>query len=189
MTLRTVPRRLLALVLPLAACSSGQLPPGAALAISPATRTIDIVERLDGNGRCRIDANNHVDLPIVVSLRDAQGSPIGDTVLDVYVDFAANTFSGYPVLALYRDRNGNGVVDEATELVSGPEDGIARVATSRYGGEGRLPLRANLSCAYRGGVFAVADGVSASSSIEISASEGVVGETRGDGASVAEPRS
>ena len=152
----------------LGACSTGQLPSGTTLAISPSARTIDVVERRDADDNCLFDAANHVDLPVLLALRDAQGAPIGDAEVTVYVDFAANTYGGRPVLALYDDLNGNGVVDADSELVSGAEDGVARVRTSRYGGDRALLLRANLSCPYRGEMFAFTDAVSATATIEVS---------------------
>lgn len=159
---------LAAALVALGACSSGQVPVGATLDISPEARSIDIVERRDADDRCLFDPDNHVDLPVVLALRDGQGSPIGDAELTVYVDFAANTYGGFPVLELYDDLNGNGVVDAETELVSGEDDGVARVRTSRYAGERALLVRANLSCPYRGEMFAFVDGVSATATIEVS---------------------
>ena len=160
-------------LLALGACSNEQLPVGATLDISPQARDIAVVERRDADDRCVFDPDNHVDLPVVLALRDGQGSPIGDAELTVYVDFAANTYGGFPVLALYDDLNGNGVVDAETELVSGEDDGVARVRTRRYSGERALLVRANLSCPYRGEMFAFVDGVSATATIEVS-SERVV---------------
>ena len=154
--------------LALAACSSSQLPVGATLDISPPARSIDIVERRDAEDRCLFDPADHVDLPVVLALRDGQGSPIGGAELTVYVDFAANTYGGFPVLALYDDLNGNGVVDAGTELVSGADDGAVRVTTSRFAGERTLLVRANLSCPYRAEMFAFVDGVSATATFEVS---------------------
>lgn len=147
-----------ALVL-LGACRTEQLPIGAELTISPESRTIDIVEQRDLNDVCLLNADNHVDIPLVMALRDGQGSPIGRAEISVYVDFAANTYSGFPALALYDDREGNsnGVVDSDSELISDANDAIAIVRTGRFGGDRVLLLRVNLSCAYRGTVFAFVD--------------------------------
>ena len=166
---RRPPIALAALTLALAGCSAEQLPIGATLAISPESRTVDIVERRDARGRCTIDPENHLDMPFVLTLTDGQGSPIGDTEVEVHLGFAGNSYTGYPVLALYDDRNGNGVVDAGSELVSGDGDGIARVRTSSHGGERALLVRMNLSCAYRGELFAFAGGVGASAFVEVAA--------------------
>ena len=163
----TVPAAALALAAALGACDTAQLPPGAALTITPEEQSYTVPDRRDDNGLCLIDPNLYVDLPLVFALRDAQGSPIGDAELSVYVDFGDNTYGGYPVLELYEDVNGNGVVDPESELVSGEGDEIARVRTDRYGGDAVLLLRMNLSCGYRGGVIGFVDGVSAGASFEV----------------------
>lgn len=176
-------------VLTVSGCSSEQLPSGASLSISPDARTIDIVERRAIDDPCVIDDDDHVDLPLVIALRDPQGAPIGDAVISVYVDFAANTYSGYPVLALYDDLNGNGVVDDDGERVSDSDDSIARVRTGDYSGDRALLLRVNLSCAYRGQVFAFVDGVSAMASIEVKAEGGSASVNQsGDGNQQSESR-
>jgi len=154
----------------IAGCSSGQVPGDASLSISPEERVISVMENLDSEGRCRFDPNRHVDIPMVLNLRDGQGSPIGNAEISVYVNFAANTFSGYPALALYDDTNSNGVVDD-DELISGVDDDIARVVTKEYAGDHMLLLRVNLSCAYRGTVFAFVDGANASAFVEIRAEQ------------------
>jgi len=162
----------------LAGCTSDQLPSGATLAIEPNARSFDIVERLDEDGRCRFVDGQYTDLPLVFALSDGQGAPIGNADVSVYADFAANTFAGYPALALYEDRNGNGVVDPESELVSGTADDAVRIDTDRFGGSGSLLLRVNLSCPYRGEVFAFAGGVSASASIDVIAVESIESEPR-----------
>lgn len=157
----------------LGACSmEQQLPVGATLQISPSERTLTIVDPTDENGQCFINPDNYIDWPVVLQLTDSSGAPLGQQKLSVYLDFAANTFSGYPVMALYDDRRGNsnGVVDDF-ELVSDSDDDIAIVNTDTYGGDRPLLLRINISCPFRGDVFAFADGVSASASIEVVAEE------------------
>ena len=170
-------------VLMLSACDTEQLPVGAELKISPDTRTIDIVEQRSARGSCLLFKEHYVDLPLVLALTDAQGSPIGGTDIRVYVDFAANTFSGFPALALYDDREGNsnGVIDGDSELISDANDAIATVRTGRFGGDRVLLLRVNVSCGYSGTVFAFADGVTASSSITINATNDDGEDNEGDG--------
>lgn len=163
----------------LGACSSDQLPDGATLAISPADWTWEIGERLDDDGRCRIDPERHVDLPMLLTLRDAQGSPIGDAEISVYATLAGNTYAGFPVLALYDDRDGNGVVSGDEELLSVAGDPVAVVHTDRYGGDRALLLRMNLSCRYRGSVIAFSDAASVIGSFEVAAVETVVPDPAG----------
>ena len=159
----------LVLALALGGCDSDQLPNEAALAISPSenTTTVTATATDEDSGICRIDPDYYLDVPFVIALRDGQGTPIGDAELNVHASYSANFFSGYPIMALYEDRNGNGVVDAETELVSGAEDGIARVKTSRYGGEHVILLRKNLSCAYRGYLSASIGGVHASAPVSV----------------------
>lgn len=151
----------------LSACSDNLVPASASLSITPKTHTTTIVEQQDDSGRCLFYPGNHVDIPLVMQLTTNDGSPIGDAVLNVYADFAANTYSGLPVLSLYDDMNGNGVVDEESELLSGEDDAIARVKTGRWTGSRSLLLRVNLSCAFRGEVFAFAGGVTDRAGIEV----------------------
>ena len=153
----------------LAGCSTDQLPIGSTLRISPEDRNIRIVELLDENGTCIFFDNNFVDTPVVITLVDAQQSPIGDAEVSVYLDFAENTFTGVPVLGLFRDLNGNGVIDDESEFVSGINDPIAMVRTRDFSGDSTLLLRVNLSCAFRGEMFAFVDGVTATATISVEA--------------------
>ncbi len=148
-------------------CSNDQLPSDATLSISPSSRTFEITEQLDENDNCIYFDNYTLDTPLQISLQDGSGNPIGDMELSVYADWTENTFGGgrFP-LALYRDMNGNGIIDEDLELVSGAEDDVATFRTSEFGGSATLLLRVNLSCSYRGQVFVFSDFVSAAVNIE-----------------------
>jgi len=75
--------------------------------------------------------------------------------------------TGVPALALYEDYNNNGVVDAESELVSGAEDEIAVVETDRYDGSHQMLIRVNLSCSFRGGIYAVSGASVARSSISV----------------------
>ena len=149
-----------------------QLPVGATMSIAPSERTLTIDAFTDEEGTCFIDPDRYIDWPIVMALTTSDGAPIAHQDVRVYVDYGANTFSGYPVMALYDDRQGNsnGVVDDF-ELVNDTDDDIAIVKTDRYGGDRELLLRINISCPFRGEVFAFVDGVSAMSTIEVVARE------------------
>lgn len=152
-------------------CSNDVVPVNARLLITPESHSTNIIERHDVGDRCLYDASNYVDLPIVLQLTTDNGSPIGDTSMSVYVDFAANTFSGIAVLSLFDDLNGNGVVDEDVELISAKDDSIARVKTDKWTGARSLLLRVNLSCSFKGEVFAFTGGVSGRASVEVVAQQ------------------
>lgn len=157
-------------VLAVMACSSEQLPLDAELTISPNQRSFEIDANAGAGGACVINPDVFLDIPFVVSLRNGEGAPLGDMPLQAYLSLAENTFSGYPVLALYEDRNGNGVVDADSELVSGADDYLARFRTDRLSGSHALLVRANVSCPYRGELFVFGNGVTAEAGIEVRAS-------------------
>ena len=149
------------------ACSNDQIPVDARLTITPDKHTTTITERQNAQGRCLYDAAQYVDIPVLLQLNTADGSPVGDSAIRVYVDFAANTYSGIATMALFDDLNSNGVVDPDTELVSGKGDDIAVVRTDRWSGSKSLLLRINLSCSFRGELFAYVDGVSGRAAIDV----------------------
>ncbi len=157
-------------------CANDEIPVNASLSITPNSHSTTVIELRDPNDECRFNPENYVDIPIVMQLNTADGSPIGDAQISVYADFAANTFPGFPVLSLYDDLNGNGVVDSPIELISGVDDDIARVKTDEWSGSRALLLRVNLSCAFSGEIFAFAGGVNDRAVVEVIASE--IGEGR-----------
>ena len=148
-------------------CSNDLVPVNARLLLTPESHTTNIIEQRDVEDRCLFDASKYVDLPIVLQLTTQDGSPIGNSPINVYVDFAANTFSGVAVLALYDDLNGNGVVDGDLELISARDDSIARVETDQWTGARSLLLRVNLSCAFKGEVFAFTGGITSRATVEV----------------------
>lgn len=136
-----------------------QLMPGSSVAITPSSKELNITEILDENGQCIWYEDNELDIPLVIQVLDAGGAPVGNADLTVYVDWSGNTFpNGLEALKLYEDLNGNGVVDHPSELVSGAGDAIYRTQTEEYTGEKLLLLRINLSCEYKGDVYAISDG-------------------------------
>ncbi len=151
----------------LSACTTEQLPIGASLRITPDIRTLLIDAPDDPSEDCRFDPNRYLDVPLNITLTDAQDAPIGNAEIGVYVDFAGNTYSGSETLQLFQDKNGNGVVDAATELVSDFNSDIFRTNTDRWHGNALLLLRINLSCTYRASVFAFAGAVTGSANIEV----------------------
>ena len=103
---------------------------------------------------CYMTDGIYQDVPLLISVSNGEGSPLGDVEVGVYSDFAGNTFNGANVLQLYHDRNGNGVVDGVSELVNGDGSGVFKTKTHRYNGTAQLLLRMNLTCPYQGEVYA-----------------------------------
>jgi len=135
-----------------------QLPPGSKVIVEPNSRTIHITELRDDNNTCIWDDNNYLDIPVTLWVLNSEDKPIGDTEVAIYVDWSGNTFSGVEALKLYDDRNGNGIVEDPEELVSGAGEGIFTTKTSRYNGDKRVLLRINLSCKFQGRLIAVSGG-------------------------------
>lgn len=156
-----------ALAIGLIGCTNDVVPTSAVLTVTPATHEISITERQNEAGQCLFDASRYVDIPILMQLNTADGSPIGDITLNVYADFAANTYSGIAAFSLYDDLNSNGVVDPDTEFVSAVNDDIAQVKTGKWTGSRSLLLRINLSCSFLGSVFIYTGGTSARAAIEV----------------------
>ena len=152
----------------LAGCGGGggddQIPPGASVMIEPASFDWDIAQQ---PSPCIINPGFYQDSYFSVRVLNAAGSPIGEVPLMITVDFTGNTFSGTPVLELYEDRNGNGVADGPSELVSDTNDPIFRTSTARYTGEKYLIVRTNLSCPYQGNIQVFAYGVSGIATIDV----------------------
>jgi len=151
----------------LTGCTSDVVPVDARLSISPEQHSLSITESVDESGRCVFTDRHYMDVPILLTLRTANNSPISDALISVYADFSGNAYSGRSVLGLYDDLNGNGIVDEQTELISGPGADIAMVATSSDTGSKQLVLRVNLSCAFSAEVRAFTGAVSTRATIDV----------------------
>jgi len=129
---------------------------------------------------CFIDPDTlYQDIPVLISVSDAQGTPMGRAEVGVYADFSGNTFSGPEVLQVYADLNGNGVVDEDTELVSGNESGVYKTKTDQYDGTAMVIVRMNLTCPYLGELYVYAGSATAQVEFEVlySGSGNTGGET------------
>lgn len=137
------------------------------IVLSPPSSSYDIEELKDAEGACLFSSEFYQDVAIRLALTDGLGRAIGDAPVTVYVDYTANTFSGREALQLYSDINGNGVVDTPDELVSGAGDEAFRSRTRNSNGTLDLLLRINLSCAYRGNLYAFSGPVAAVSSISV----------------------
>ncbi len=153
----------------LASCqSSDQLPTGASLQLNPTSRSYTITVPADSEVFCYTGPEMlYEDVPLLISLTNESGAPLGGVEVTVYSDYAGNTFSGADVLQLYEDKNDNGVIDDESELVSGIEDGVYVTKTSHSSGTALLLLRMNLTCPYKGEVFAFAGQYSTSMSANV----------------------
>ncbi|MFT4729933.1 MAG: hypothetical protein ACI9UN_004455 [Granulosicoccus sp.] len=165
----------------LVSCAGNTVPSNAVLDITPRIHSVQVTERVDDTGGCVYAPENFMDIPLVLQLTTANGSPIGESPIHVYADFSENTYPGLAVLALYDDLNSNGVIDSEAELVSGLDDDIAEVRSGRYDGAKTLLLRVNLSCSFRGEIRAIAGGVSGSAVIEVTGTAIVTAGTGGSG--------
>ncbi len=161
------------------ACDRGQLPLDADIQVAPTERQFAITAVADGTGRCVFDESNHQDIPVVISLRDSQGSPMTRAELVVQADYAGNSYPGLQVLGLYDDRNGNGVIDGDSELVSGVGASLFTTRTDRYSGDKNFWLRVNLSCPFAGEVRAFAGDLTGRVRIEVIAAATMVATTVG----------
>lgn len=164
-SVRHVPLLMMALA---SGCSDRVVPQDAVLTVTPDAHETTVIPERDDYGRCQLYADRFMDIPLHMQLSTADGTPIGNATLAVHADFTAQSFSGYPLVQLFDDRNGNGVVDEQSELVSGEDHDAVTVKTDRWSGARGLLLRINLSCAFKSDVLVLAGGVSGRASIEVS---------------------
>lgn len=158
---------LIVFVLPLVSgCqkSSEQLPPNSSVIVNPSEITWEIA---NNGGVCNYDPNVYQDHTISIMVVNESNNYIPDAPLTVSLDLAGNTFSGIPVLALYDDKNGNGLADDPSELVSDNTDEIYDTNTDSVTGHKYLILRVNLSCTYRGTLSAFSDGYMGTTTITV----------------------
>ncbi len=168
MTIKTMTKRPLgaiagAAVLALASlwlsgCGGGngseQLPPNSSVQVRPQNFTWNITPNGDP---CIIDPNLYQDQLIAITVVNGNGNPISKAKLLMSLTLSGNTFSGFPVLELYSDSNGNGVA-EANELVSDVNDSAYETITEDFSGERLVIVRANLSCPFSGSLLVFSDG-------------------------------
>lgn len=173
-TLAAYVTTVLAATMLIVGCDSGQQPADTALTLTPSNRSFEIVQQVNERNQCLFNLDFYQDVPLLFSLASGQGTPIGEADIGVYVDFSANTYSGLPVLQLYEDNNSNGVVDDESELVTGIGNPAFIMRTEQYSGEHLMLLRVNLSCPYRGQVFAYSGSASATMLVEVSVRETVI---------------
>jgi hypothetical protein len=168
---------ILILVFLLTACGADktQLPPNAKILVTPSTKEWNIISNIqtdaDGNEFCSIVEDFYQDEFITILVTDSQGRAIGDIELVISLNLSGNTYSGYPVVELYDDLNGDYIPDPE-ELVSGSDDPLYRTTTDYYAGSKNLIVRMNLSCTYRAQLGVFADGLSGSANFEVKEQDG-----------------
>jgi len=156
----------------LAACSTDpQLTPDSQILINPGSFEFEVEEFKNPDGTCIFSPDFFQDVPVSLAIVDGSNRAIGDAQVTVYLDFAANTFSGRETLQLFFDSNGNGVVDTPDEFVSGIGDDVFRVRTDEFTASTLLLLRINLSCGFRGSLYAFSGPAAATIQIEVIATQ------------------
>ena len=149
-------------------CQPVQLPNNAVLSVSPSTRSIEVTSSVDSSRvQCLAEDFPYLDIPILISLRDDQGSPIGDVPVSVYSDWTSNSTSLTDVVTLLFDFNDDGMVDPEFETVSSSDDGVFEEKTQRSTGDVMLTARLNLSCPYNGEIVAISGGYHAAASFNV----------------------
>jgi len=153
------------------ACSTDpQLTPDSTIRITPTSQNYEVEELLDDEGNCILIPDFFQDLPISMTVINGSNQAVGNVNITVFTDFSGNTFSGFESLQLFSDSNGNGVVDSPDELVSGSGDDAFSIRTDRFSGTANLLLRVNLSCEFRGNVYAFSGAAAGISEIGVTGS-------------------
>jgi hypothetical protein len=143
--------------------SSDQLPPNSEVRVNPETLEWTIA---NNNGVCNYNAGFYEDHTISIMVVNESGNYIPDAPLKVSLDLTSNTFTGIPVMALYHDENSNGIAEDH-ELVSDTTSDIYEARTDPHTGTKYLIVRVNLSCAYKGTLYAFSDGFMGTLSISV----------------------
>jgi len=153
----------------LSACNSGQLPVGASVKLSPSEHKVaTVVNNPNEPPVCLTDENgSYQDLPILISVTDTSGTPMGNAEVLLYSDYSGNTFTGPDVIQIFADTNGNGVVDADTELVSGIDSDAYKTITDQYNGTAMVFVRMNLTCPYSGSLKAFVGSSVAQAQLEV----------------------
>lgn len=142
----------------IAGCGSGKdenpVPPSSSVQIDPAGVEWMIMSATP----CPFDPGNYNDSLISIKVINQQGSVLGKVRLTISLDLAGNTYSGTEVLALYEDKNANGIIDDPQEKVSSNMAPIFITETNEYTGDKQLFVRVNLSCPYRGNLNVFTNG-------------------------------
>lgn len=148
-----------------------QVPPGAALKITPEEKVWEVEANYQVNSSgevvCVPISDYYMDHLITISLTDGESRPIGKSKVTIDLSHAANTSSGFiPTVELYDDDNGDYLPDE-TELVSAEGKGFYETRTDKYSGTISLILRVYLSCDFKAQLYVRAGTASSTANIEV----------------------
>jgi hypothetical protein len=171
-----------------AACNNqnDQFPPGTNVSIAPSGYTWTVEELLDAQGVCIFSNDRYQDNVMVITVSDANGRPIGEMDLDIYLSPSNSTspprYDNQYSFYLYDDLNNNGVVDHPEELVSGTGEPILYATkTEKYHGTKTVIVRTNTSCAgYRAQLHVYAGDGYGSSEIKTESEADAEDETEAD---------
>lgn len=143
---------------------SDQLPVGASLRAFPQQVSWQIAPSTS----CNIDEGRFNDSLITVSLLDDESNGLLDVPVDLSLDLSETTGNGASVLTLFFDNNSDGIYtdDEIVSVAGGP---VFSAKTDSDNGVIQLLVRVNLSCPYRGQLFAFAGSAATSVQFEVSA--------------------
>lgn len=160
----------------LSACESDQLPTGVQINLSPSQHSVELLNvHAEDTARCVTGDNAFFqDIPLLISVSGNSGVPIGGAKVLLYADFADNTFTGPGVLQLFADKNGNGVVDADSELVSSFDSDAYETKTHQYHGSAMVFVRMNVTCPFRGSVKAIAGSSVTQAQFEVFVSEDAI---------------
>ncbi len=134
------------LLVSLVSCGGGeQLPTGSQVVINPSTVTWRIIPNLNDEDECLINPDLYVDEVFYIRVEDASGRAIGNADLIISLLLSDNTFSGFPIVELYDDLNGD-LIPDPDELVSDADDSLLFTSTDEITGSKAVIVRLNVSC-------------------------------------------
>lgn len=130
---------------------TNQLPVGSTAEIFPS----EVQWNIQAATSCNFEDGPFNDQRVSVSLKDADGLPLIDAPITISLDLSDSTFSSTAVLALYDDTDGDGLFGD-NERVSTDEQSAYNTRTNSRSGSKQLMVRVNLSCPYKGSLYAFA---------------------------------
>lgn len=115
---------------------------------------------------CVFSPDYYNDTIVSLSLVDENNSGIVDAAIDVSLDLSEATFTGTETLRLYYDKNADGIYseDEKVSVADGP---LFSARTDSLNGVLRVMVRVNLSCPYKGTLYAYAGNTAAAVGFDI----------------------
>lgn len=143
---------ILAGLLMLGGCEqTNQLPADSKISVFPT----DVQWNIGNRTTCNLVEGPFNDQQVQLSLVDADNLPLIQAPLTVSLDLSESSSNGAAVLGLYDDLNGDGLYQH-DELVSDNTRAAYATHTDSRSGVKRLMVRVNLSCPYRGSLYAFA---------------------------------